>query len=605
MNDKQLARAKEKVLESLKWAEKQKKNPTTTIGNIGFEDAKGGPSNVQHLKYGLTLKKLKDYANGEQFGAGDYWKGRVPGCDEDERIPDWNKILRVLVIDDFIGYAIKKIRSAIMGTAPRWKAEQQGSSVSTALLEKDKGSEEKDLDPEEKAIAEALKAIEDPLKVWSKDAKVFDKLKDFHDIQAWAESACLRIYIPEEYEDEPEFSKDGIISGCCTDSGEAYELLEIEALDPTQAGAIRNSHGNIQGYWFGYTEEPEPNAKDKHVKQCVEISLKDKIYHFYHEGGELKPIKDSDGEDKVFDNPLFDEKAKRRPKFLMLELSRNGGALINESVITLQDRINVDNTNMAINSNYAGFRAWVLKNVDNKVPILDTDGSHKKDEEGDKLYKIAEVAISATGITNLIGAEKFDAQGNHIGYEMPDAKVVDPVDPTKNLIPTINHWVEQLLSKFDLLWTRRQAGVQSGLSRQELRVSFEKEILLQAPVYEEALEWILKTTYLYACHLTIGSDLEAAKQINFRSEFQLDIERISIDKYESLLKGYEAGTVSLETLVSNIPVSGINVDTELRRIRKVLEQKKLDDEEHNTALKLLASVKGDDSGPAQPVQQAT
>jgi hypothetical protein len=504
----------------------------------------------------ITLEQMRDYAKGEFWGDGQYWRGRKPKED------DFTVIEKDLTEDDNISSSFQTIVSGMLGRDPEWEL--------TDPTKKDENGNI--LKPE-------IPDLETAMTLWHKDSHFHTVLQKATYNMQWSPS-YLRIYIPDTFEDkanEGEFS----------DLNKAQQIIVIQELDATQAGAIRDTHNLIVGYYYQYTV----TENDRDITR-IEIHTPEKIYYFkMHETvstGIKRVLDEGDSNlaglwlddwelEDVRDNPLYDSEALRKPYFLIYEMDRLWGPSLTRSVMDSQDALNVDSTYMRRNGEVAGF------------PVFVTDNANMEDEEGNE----TQLSLAPGKHINVIGQPIYDEEKNITGYTAPASKRLDPVNPTQNIIPAISHWRANILRHLDCLWKEQTLLAQSGIAYVEARKPFEKRIVLESPVVVEAMRWALKRVAMLAHYLTQGKSIEEVKFLDFTPRLFLDVSPTELATYQALIAGYEANVVSLDSVIENMPVS---VDPKAEK-EKVLQRQAEAEARRQEDLKMQMDSLGGNNDP--------
>ncbi|HEX2864274.1 MAG TPA: hypothetical protein VHN99_06875 [Deinococcales bacterium] len=451
-----------------------------------------------------TLAKLSDYANGEQFGGsnGTYWRGRRPNAGLNDELQ------RSFVQDDQIGPAIDRLVDAIVGRDFEW-------NLADATV-----PEGQDQPPEVQETIDALAA-------WHTAARFHKAVRDAKRAEQWGGVSCLRVFIPTAYADKA-------VQGGAASLAEALELIHIMAVPATAGGVLRDEFDRELGYWYRYTTLDDGNVE----KQLLELHTPTEIR--VCDPLSLEPI----GE--AVPNPLFDEARLRRPRFLMQALERVSGPVITPSIIDLQDRLNVSWTNLARNDDLAGYRSIISVNAEGPA-----------DESGKPIPWTMGPAI----VTELRGVVWGD--GNAKQMATPNVIIVDPVNPATYCIPTIQALRESLLEAFDQLWTLNVGVNVSGESKRESRKSFDKRTASEAANVAEGIRWALGTVLRLAAWLQGNPTMYDALTVT--PKLFLDTSNGDLATFQALLPAFQAGTVSLETMVEANPAVS-DADAELQRL---------------------------------------
>lgn len=479
-----------------------------------------------------NLRKLQDYARGEQFGSRmQYWRGREP-INTDK----WESIRKLATSDDQIGPALDRVISGILGRDPEWTLRAGENPVTSALLD----DEAAEASGEDLALALWLQELEQAGTVWHKDAELFKALREALRAALWAGQSSLRVYIPSEYADEA-------MAGSQPSLADALELIHVQAVTALEGGPVTDGHGRTVAHWYAYTAT-EADRKVPHV----ELHTPQWIQHYRVEGLNLVEVGDP------VENPLFDERKRRRPNYLMHTLTREGGTAITSSIIDAQDGLNIEKTNMRRNSDMAGFRSIVTFNAESPV---DEDGNPAQWTIG------PDVVVELRGVSTGVDAQT----GEGDGIATPSAMVIDPVDPSVFLKAT-DSWKAQILEAFDQAHILAKFNAVSGESKRESRDDFDKRLIKESEMVARALAWVIPTALRFAAFLTSDTEAEALKDLTADPRLYLDVSRGNLNTFRELAGVYALGLVSRETVVEANPAV-TDAQAELKRLDAEAETK--------------------------------
>lgn len=460
----------------------------------------------------LSLAVRKDYATGEQFGAGGrYWRGRKPLATDG--ITD---IERVFAQDDKIKPSLEAVVDGVLSRDPDWRLETLEGGDPGAALE------------------EAGRLLND----WDTRSGLHEDFKEAKFAEQWAGAAYLRMYFPDDGVD--------LRVGDLADEEEALRGIRVMSVDALSGGALRDEHERIVGYYYLFEERVSKNETESRV----EFHERERVTIFSRSGTSLTPVPG-----KVFANPLFrpgepyDDRA-----FLMMELRRRRGSAITPGVRDAQDHLNASNTDLRQNGSLAGFPTWIFKNLQ---PISDSAVLL----EGDVISKVG-IEVGPGVTMELVGLELHDDGGNTVGYATPDAERLEPIDPEMTL-REIRHWRSTLLSAFDRIWTEQALIEVSGRSRQEARASWDKRLMGEAPTVVEAVKWAIGSAWYFAHFMVNGNPGPRFRVI---PRVYVDVAPANLDLYRALLEGYSANVASLTTLLQNTPIDGFDTEEERERL---------------------------------------
>lgn len=488
------------------------------------------------------LTKRRDYAHGEQFRGGQYWRGRKP------KGANFSEILKLYKQNNQISRCLRTIVSGILGKDPEWDLQRRTG--------KDKSGNPKTVTSKTNRV---LKALEASVGDWHDDADVQRVLEEAKFVEQWGGSCCLRLYIPDEFTEEVE-----VAQGSVKSLEEALELLFLQVVEPGEGGAIRDDHDRIIGYYYLFKESDD--AEDEAGQDRIELHAPERTYIL---DSNYNVLTDDEGNERSGPNPLFDPARRRRPRFMMFEMRRKDGPSVTPDVMDAQDALNVSGTYQRRNEDIAGFRSLVTINAKNP-----TDAEGK-----DTTWKLsADVTLDLRGID-------LDPLETDYGTGLPNTQarvatpgwgVIEPVDPA-HFQKSESGYKADIYDHFDQMHLYSPFLAISGEAKREDRAPYEKRIITESITVADALAWAIETPLAVAGWLS-GEDVSG---ITCKPRLYLDVSQGSIDLWSALVSGYP-DSVSLETLVQVNPAV-TDVETEMERLKKqkAERQKERDQEVEN------------------------
>jgi hypothetical protein len=482
-----------------------------------------------------STAKLLDYGvHGDHWGDGKYWRGRKPF---DKNL---TPILDLYTQEDVVGPSLDRIVAGIVGRDFEWEAETQGAKPPAEGESRTRPQEELD--------------AEEALTGWHHEAEYWPVIKRALKIEQAVGNSILRIHVPPEYREQA-------VEGGVQTLEEALELIHIRAITPLQAGCLRDEHGREIAYWYRYDERAQNSTR-----KLVELHTPEWILEVDVTTGEPQVLLDE--EHAPTPNWLHDPARKRRPRYLMHELARDGGSAITASILDLQDALNEERTGMKRNAQVAAFRMIITTNAD---------------EPKDKTTGEPIPWTHGPGRTiNVMGAPK---DPNMPGGELldPGVTIVPPVDPS-TFIAAADAWRDGILDLFDQGHVKAQYKAVSGDSKQESRDAFEKRLTLESPPVVRAIRWGLETVLQVAAFFC--GESEKYRNITFTPRLYLDVSRGNLAVFQALVPAVQANLTSLETLVDVNPAV-TDVAAELERLKSQREQAGAQQTQRDAALQQL------------------
>lgn len=448
-------------------------------------------------------EKLEHYSNGDFWGeSGAYWRGRKPkagGLDE---------VQKLFIADDRISAGLNRFVSASLGKDPEWNTRNLDASAT--------GDQSASLE------------FENALTTWHEDSDLHSELKRFARFALVYGKASLKVYIPDVYADELTAS----------DLPAALEFVHVLALPPSSAGTLRDVHNRTLAHWHLYTVTVEEKTA-----QRLEVHTPEDVTTYALDGSSLTALSPATA------NPLFDAARRRRPRFMMLEITRDQGALLTTALLDKQDALNESWTNLKRNDQLAGYRS-----------IITTNASDPVDEDNNPIAW----TFGPARVQSLQGVVSKGDAASPEAIATPGVIVVDPVNPLESSIPTINALSDAMLEELDQLWTRVSAVNASGESKRETRRSFDKRVIETAADILNALKFALETAVSLAA--SIKQNPKEYDRIVINPVLFLDVERGNLEVFKSLVGAYKDNLVSLETLIAANPAVD-DASAELERLR--------------------------------------
>lgn len=490
------------------------------------------------------LVKLKDYYEGKQFGEHfQYWRGRKPNSE------DLTEIRKLATTDNQIGVSIERIVGGILGREPSWSLRTR--EVSTKMLEGD-------IDGPDRAVAESLAEITDKLNVWYKDVNGLEETKDALSAMLWGGLASLRLYIPDEYADE-------LRQGSVNTLEEALELIHLHKVEPTNGGVLYDDHNRQIGYWYLYEEVIyDFNIGRDMTERHIELHTPQEVRLYRLMNGDLQRLAVNEEGLTSFPNPFFDETRKRSHRYLMHSLKRRQGTIISQSIIDMQDRLNVVLTNQARNDDLAGFRSVIFGNAE-PYREVDEDGN-EREVSFTPLGPDVQLYVVGTPIyeADLTTADNTPAIK---GYANPSVTVIDPVDPNY-FHSSADAYRLNIAKAFDQLHLNTSLLQISGESKRESKRAFDSRLVIESEQASLAISWLLESALRFAAWLMNTDELEGVPVNEILAETQpnLSVSRGDVELFKLQIEGYQAGLVTDEAAVQSNPAVK-DKETELAALR--------------------------------------
>lgn len=503
------------------------------------------------------LTKRRDYAHGEQFRNGQYWRGRKP------KGANFAEILKLYKQNNQISRCLRTVVSGILGKDPEWDLRRRTG--------KDKSGDPKIVTSKTNKV---LKALEASVGDWHDDADVQRVLEEAKFVEQWGGSCCLRLYIPDEFTEEVE-----VAQGTVDDLPTALELLFLQVVEPGEGGAIRDDHDRIIGYYYLFKEDDDAEADGGQDR--IELHAPERTYIL---DGNYNVLTNEDGDERSGPNPLFDPARRRRPRFMMFEMKRKDGASVTSDVMDAQDALNVSGTYQRRNEDIAGFRSLVTINA---KPPTDAEGK-------ETTWKLsADVTLDLVGFDLQLESDySTGLPSQQQARTTPGWGVIEPVDPA-HFQKSESGYKADIYDHFDQMHLYSPFLAISGEAKREDRNPYEKRIITEAVTVADALTWVIETPLAVAGWLS-GENVEG---ISCKPRLYLDVSQGSIDLWSALVSGYP-DSVSLETLVQVNPAV-TDIESEMERLKtQQAERKKQRDEEVENARRTLEDPTNTDTTDA-------
>ena len=476
------------------------------------------------------LKKRRDYAHGEQFRGGTYWRGRKPKNNQ------FAEILKLYKQNNQITRCLRTVVSGVLGRDPEWSLQRRAGTDRTGQPKLVTSKKDRN-----------LRTLEGQGGDWHRDSALHKALQRAKFIEQWAGVAYVRLYIPGEFAEETPME-----AGSLGSMEEALEVLCVQAVEPGEGGAIRDDHDRIVGYWYEF-EEVNPDAPTGTGEKRIELHTPERNYIL---DSSYNVLKDEDGVQRSGPNPLYDPTRRRRPRFMMFEMRRDDGPAVTSDVIDAQDALNVSGTYQRRNEDIAGFRSLVLINA--KAP---------KDPEGNATtWKLAaDVTLDLEGID-------LDSSETDYGTGLPNAQkrvatpsygVIEPVDPA-HFQKSEAGYKADIYDAFDQMHLYSPFMAISGAAKREDRNPYEKRIIGESGTIAGALAWAVESALGTAAWLC--GKVADLLGVSCKPRLYLDVSQGSIDLWSALVAGYP-DSVSLETLVEVNPAV-TDAEAEMERLKK-------------------------------------
>lgn len=431
----------------------------------------------------------------------EYWMGLTPA--DSAKFDDFKK---QIVTENLIGPAIQRYVSGMLGKDWEW------------TLTPPEGDP---LPPEDERVA--------ALAAWHRDADAWGALKELAFGVMALGRGSLRVYIPAVYGSD----ENPVTAGSVATYPEALELIHVMFVPATadesrgEGAALRDEYGRERAYYFLYSVPTEDGKSETRL----ELQTPEEIGLFKVDGDKYLPI------GAPVPNPFYDPAIKRRPRFLMCEARRDGGSMVTQTAIDLQNDYNVTLSNRRRNGDLGGHRQYAM-----------IDGQDPEDDAGNAV-PFAMGPRSVVSVKSLMA----DADGNALATPLKASlQVFDPIN-----VSIFNDHASAtktaLLNYYDQLWTVQGEGNLSGESRRESRTAFEKRVALEAEPFTRAGGWLIQTVLSMAAWL-VGKPNDALG-VQGMARLFLDSQPTDLETLRVLMQAEGAGQLDLETLMESMPVN--------------------------------------------------
>ncbi len=467
----------------------------------------------------LTLAKQKDFYLGNQAGANlEHWAGLKPSD-----ATKYDEFKRRIVISNHVGPGLNRYTNAIVGRDPEWGMEVEGQPV----------------DPKDPDIL----ALTD----WHGAVRLQTLMQEADAAMRWGGRAYLRVLIPDAYRELIGAGAEGekiIPSGSQLDLPAALRLIKAHVVDATQAGSVRDASGVLTALWYAYSVlvDDKPEAR-------IDIYTRDTIGTYKVDGQNLAPI-------SITENPLYDPENPLEFRTLMFEMRRDGGSMVDQSLVDLQNSLNVALSNIRKNNDLGGHRQYWTVNA-----------ASPRDEAGEPLP----YDFGPQSVLDIQGDALADTSGNPVigptglPVVLPTSVgTFDPVD-SAGMREDADYYKRELLASLDQLWAIEGEGQISGESKKQSRNGFEKRLPAEAAPATAGIAYLIETAYLFGAWLIKGSTLARARLARVLAKPHLDTSPVSESTLTLLAQLQKDGQLSLETFLESVPTVP-DASLELERI---------------------------------------
>lgn len=459
---------------------------------------------------GVAVKTLKDYATGDQWGGGKYWKGR------EAKSGDNSDIAKKFVQADEIGSALKLHFASLLYHAPKRRMRSLEDSRQETPTE--------------------FAAFNDVLQAWAEGVNLHEVHYKVARATAWGKYAFYRIYVPDAY---AEYVQGFASSKGQVSNGKSLEfnaqLVHVQPLTREQAGILRDGHGRTLGYYYLYRE-----------KEQERIELHTAAWVYQLEASSYRILSQASN--------IFYDPENLRPRFQMVMLERRE-PLLTKAIIDKQASLNVDETSMDRNTSLAGFRSIVVSNAEKVRSVYD---SHAKapyrvvdQAQGDGWQDIEDYSEEATWtvgpdmVLELLGVAQPDG-----AHATPNVHVIDPVRADLYFQPPIEMRCASILSLLYQDWRLSNHKAISAISKQESRAAYNMQIKTDATQIEKADADICAVALEMIMRLS-GQRPDAPYRIV--ADLEVEISSWDIDKFKALLSAKADNLISDALYVENLP----------------------------------------------------
>jgi hypothetical protein len=485
-------------------------------------------------KVPVNYNRLRAYAvDGDHFQAGKEWVGPGQSSGNDD-------IFRQFAPDDAVNSVLTNISSAFnepqVGAVP---LHMDGDEITDEMRN---------------LMAEATQLISN----WWDRHKLQEHLQERQRTGAWAGYAGLRLWIPWRF-----LVQNGgeIYFRTTSNIEEAMSYIHVMAPMPDKGGILIDTGTQDVCAVYMDIEVEYDERGEKHTYERAEL-----VY--------LDPNRARDEDADTIIRIVYSDKKRQGISYslkmngLLWYSEMKARPLLSDAVLRTQQQLNFISTILTRIAETAGFRERYLKNAKPqgyRLPYEDggalAQGSFlERDEEG-RLWQVIPQArtLGAATTTELVGLPQYDEKGDQKGHQMPDITVLDPVDPKPYLhaADVTRHRILRMCGQGHLGGTSN-AEV-SGIAYEQARAVFEKDLNARRIAEEGMLRDLLMSVLFIAEHI-------AGKRGYFTSNLRLTVDQHvnagprSPDLVRLDLESYEAGGLSLETLMSRIGVEDVNAE---------------------------------------------
>lgn len=448
------------------------------------------------------------FVDGDHFQDGAGWIGDLPS-EPAARMQHLTMLRHAFIASNQIAKVLSRHQAGVMGRPPRWAIQMGSASLA-------------------QADAEAVTT-------WWQQAGIHAMLQQATALLLRDRRVVLRLAIPPLPEDRP----------APQTLAEALRLIALVPVAGDAGTVLRDAWEHVQyGVVLGVDTDDQAWTEVT-TRQGLHTALR-VIRHdadqtvWYPLGGRLLH--------HMLERPVF----------------------VTPQMVRLQQALNLDLTQLVRNINLAGSRERYFLNAKPPGDYIATTADDPLGVLVPQSYPpvyqrfVPRPMAVGAGVVNFVqGSEMLDKDGNAVGVANPNINITDPapVDGFK-------------LTKDELLWCLYDEADQlhilisgdataSGRSRIEARAAFVESLRQTATALDQAMRWLLETSYALACYLLrrpLPPDLTSTAACVLHAGMLSPAEMLALSQL------VQQGLLSHETALQLFGID--DPDGEVRRIRE-------------------------------------
>lgn len=489
------------------------------------------------------IRESLRYLRGDHWQNGANYKGPTSGTSigSEYSSGDYTCFTPLPVLKDIVTTNVQ----AACGKPPIWRVVRRGEDGN--IVNSD------DVDP---LIVEATNL----LRYWLKEERAHSTIVEAAEMCRAAGYAALRLYVDEEYLEGNAIVVEDLI--------DAMDIIALEAPSPLNATVVNKGRRRMGLYNF--------RNKDRiNVIEVVRLRNGETVIEQHQSVFDRDFDGDVDADD-LGGTPLSRHSFDFGGRLTMREMRAD--VLTTKPMRELQAAIDTTSTMMTINSIVAGFRMFVLLNVDLVSETYDANGEVTSSTTLD-------FEIGPGAYANLLGVqnrqESFDGSEKD-SYAQPDIKVIDPSEVTAFTEPIEHYRMAMLRSA-----SQEHRAISGGrrLSTESismLRADFEASTLDLAQEVTTTYEWLLETVLAMAGAFV--GDPRRFDSLEVVAQPQVDVGQLSVATRRWALDAYNSRFLTHEVALGIAGVKdahdvALQVEHELERRAETFgeQQKALQD----------------------------